>query len=162
MNLGIYIDTMLDTNKLEKINNFIDLAIEDRLFDDISIFYDNIGHNPFNTKCGMFNSTELWSFNGTLIVMSLESLKTTLNIVNNINVIYYYNWDQNINILDLVINSSRIKNIVCRTEKDQKEIFRLTGKKPIGISDNFQDILEILLRCKDEYKSNNNDVYKAA
>ena len=162
MNLGIYIDTMLDINRLEKINKFVDHAIENKLFSDISIFYDNIGQNPFNTKCGMFNSTELWSFHGTLLVLSIEALRTTLNIVNNINIIYYYNWDTKVNAIDLATNCSSIKNIICRNEKENSDIYRLTGKKSCGISENFNNITELLLRCKNEHQSNNHNVYQTA
>ena len=52
--------------------------------------------------------------------------------------------------------------IICRSEQDQKEIYRITGKKAIGISDNFENITELLSRCEDEYKSNNNNVYQTA
>ena len=164
MNIGIYIDYMSDTAKLEKVSNFVNDSLNNEAVSDTSIFYDNIGYNPFDTRCGLFNSTELWSFNGNLIVMSLECLNTSINIINNINLFYYYGWEEKLNILNLLkcLNINQNINIICKTEENANELYRTTGKRAIGISENFTNILEILSRCKDEYKSDNNDVYKAA
>lgn len=162
MNIGIYISDLLDTEQLTSISQSVDKTLNDNRVHDVSIFYDNIGFNPNNTRCGMFNSTELWSFNGNLIVTSLEALNTALNIVNNINIFYYYGWEKEKNVLNLVMSTRKNVHIICKTEKDFKEVYRLTGKTPIGISDNFNNIVDLLAEHQDEYKSNNNDVYQTA
>lgn len=161
MNLGIYISNLSDQEQLNSINEFVNKNINQKSIQDISIFYDNIDFNPGNTSCGMFNSTELWSFNGNLIVTSLDALIKSSKIVNNINIFYYYGWDRDRNVLGLV-TSLKNEKIICRSDVDAKEIYRLTGKTPIGISENFNNIIDLLSRCKDEYKSNNNDVYQTA
>ena len=94
MNIGIYIESLSDTNQLNYINDFIENNINNETVDDISLFYDDVSYNPFNTKCGMFNSTELWSFNGNLIVTSLNSFSTAKKVINNINLFYYYGWNE--------------------------------------------------------------------
>jgi hypothetical protein len=162
MNLGIYITNLLDTEQLNHINKLVEDNISSKSIYDISIFYDNIGFNPGNTKCGMFNSADLWSFNGNLVVTSLNSLNTSLSIVNNINIFYYHGWDVEKNIINLILATRGDVRIICRSEKDAKEIYRLTGKKPVGISENFNNIVELLSEHEDEYKSNNNDVYQTA
>jgi hypothetical protein len=162
MNLGIYINDLLDSEQLKIINNAVDEVLKNKSVHDVSIFYDNIGFNPDNTKCGMFNSTDLWSFNGNLIVTSLNALSTTLGVVNNINIFYYYGWEKEKNLINLIMSTRGDVKIICRSEKDQKEVYRLTGKNPIGISENFQNIIELLSECKDEHKSNNNNVYQTA
>lgn len=161
MNLGIYINSLTNTEQLGHISNLVDKICNDKYIRDISIFYDDVAFNPNNTRCGMFNSTDLWSFNGNLIVTSLDGLVTSKRIINNINVFYYYGWETNKNVLGL-INSLKNEYIICRSEKDEKEIYRLTGKKAIGISENFNNIIDLLSRCNDECKSNNNNVYQTA
>lgn len=162
MNLGIYISDIADTENISAIYKFVDENINNKELYDISIFYNNIAHNPHNIKCGMFNSTELWSFNGNLITTSLDTLNTALNIVNNINVFYYHGWKQEKNTMNLILLSQRNIKIICKTNEDAKEIYRLTGKNVIGISQNYENIIDLLMGCEDEYQSNNNDVYQTA
>ena len=129
----------MDTDQLTQINQFVEKNIGK--FRDISIFYDNIAFNPDQTKCGMFNSTELWSFSGTLIVTSLRSLATALKVVNKINIVYYNGWENIDNALDFVmlLQNSNIK-VYARSEREAKQIYRLTGLNVLGISENFDNL----------------------
>jgi len=139
MNLGIYISNLMDTDQLTQINKFVEKNAAN--VKDISIFYDNIAFNPDQTKCGMFNSTELWSFSGTLIVTSLRSLATALKVVNKINIVYYNGWEKIDNALDFVmlLQNSNIK-VYARSEREAKQIYRLTGLNVLGISENFDNL----------------------
>jgi len=139
MNLGIYISNLMDTDQLTHINKFVEKNAAN--VKDISIFYDNIAFNPDQTKCGMFNSTELWSFSGTLIVTSLRSLATALKVVNKINIVYYNGWENIDNALDFVmlLQNSNIK-VYARSEREAKQIYRLTGLNVLGISENFDNL----------------------
>lgn len=162
MNLGIYLKSLVDIEQLKIINKFVEDSVTKNNIYDISIFYDEVAFNPGNTKCGMFNSTDLWSFNGNLIITSLDGLVTSSRVINNINLFYYYGWEQQKNVLGIIEALKNNVKIICRSENDSKEIYRITGKKPLGISENYENIIELLLRCKDEYKSNSNNVYKTA
>lgn len=161
MNLGIYISSLSDVEQLGHISKLVQENVNNKDIRNISIFYDNVDFNPHDTKCGMFNSTDLWSFNGSLITTSIDSLVTSLRVINNIDIIYYHGWGEKVNILKLVMSVQNVK-IICRSEQEAKEVYRSTGIKPIGISNNFEDIINLVLGCKDEYKSNNNDVYQTA
>lgn len=161
MNLGIYISSLSDKEQLNHISSLVSANLNNKMLYDISIFYDDIDFNPNNTQCGMFNSTDLWSFNGNLIVTSLDAMITALKVINNINIFYYYGWDQEKNVLRLITNLKNVK-IICRSDEQSREVYRLTGQKAIGISENFNDIIDLLSRCEDEYKSNNNNVYQTA
>jgi urease accessory protein UreH len=129
----------MDTDQLTQINKFVEKNAAN--VKDISIFYDNIAFNPDQTKCGMFNSTELWSFSGTLIVTSLRSLATALKVVNKINIVYYNGWEKIDNALDFVmlLQNSNIK-VYARSEREAKQIYRLTGLNVLGISENFDNL----------------------
>lgn len=161
MNLGIYICNLSEKEQMMHISSFVNSNLNSDSIYDISIFYDNVDFNPSHIKCGMFNSTDLWSFNGNLITTSLDGLATSLKVVNNINIFYYYGWEKTKDILQLIMLTKNI-NVICQSEKDAKEFYRLTGKQSIGISENFTNIIDLLSRCEDERKSNNNNVYQTA
>jgi hypothetical protein len=158
MNLGIYINTLGDSAQLQHIDSFVSECIANNEIKDVSLFFDDINFNPFNIKCGLFNSTDLWSFNGVLIVTSLKSLNTSLNIINNIALFYYYGWED-VHPLDLAIATNRDIKLICNAE-NRTELHRLTNKHPVLISENFNGIIEHLTGNKNEYQSNNNDVYQ--
>jgi hypothetical protein len=159
MNLGIYIDTLSETKLLDGVSQCINNAIDNNLVKDASIFYDDIGFNPFNIKCGMFNSTDLWNFSGDLIATSLVTLHNAHNIVNNIDLFYYYGVEQNFAIIDFLylIQKCNIK-IICNTEDDAKEIYRISGITPIGIGNNFQNLLSIIKEYNNGRSENRQDV----
>ena len=157
MNLGIYIHDFNDASVLEDINELVNT--KNNVVQDISIFFDDIGFNPFKIKCGMFNSTDLWSFNGTLIVLSNECAHTAINIVNNIDIYYHYRNHKETNFLGLMQLSKKIK-FITHCEETSKYIFRSTGQKSLSICNNLQDTVSFLLEKRDGHKSNLNNVYK--
>jgi hypothetical protein len=161
MNVGIYIDTLVNTKQLEMVALCINDAIEKKLVKDASIFYDDVGHNPFNIKCGMFNSTDLWNFSGNLIVTSLNTALKSINIVNNLNLFYYYGLENKPNTLDLLHVLENNLEIICNSDSDAAEIYRTTGKQPLGISNNFQDIIQIIKRYYDGCPKNSKNVCRA-
>jgi hypothetical protein len=146
MNLGIYIETLSNHEQLEDAVNILNTSLENKSIKDGSIFYDGIGFNPFKTNCGMFNSTDLWNFNGTLITTSLGCLVTAKNIANNIKLYYYHGLEQKQpKVLDLLLALNNCDaNIICNNEENSKYIHRTTGKQALGISHKFNSILEII------------------
>lgn len=142
MNLGIYLQSLSDHEQLRDICDSINTAIENNLVDDASIFYDNIAYNPFTVKCGIFNSTDLWNFNGKLIVTSIGPCLTATKIVNNIELFYYYGLEDNVHVVSLLnlFNNPNIK-LICKDHESDKDIYRKTGKKSIAIGSSIKDIL---------------------
>jgi hypothetical protein len=143
MNLGIYTTTLADSEQLEKVSQYLNNSVDSNRWSDVSLFYNDIGFNPFQIKCGMFNSTDLWNFKGKLIVSSLECVVKASNIVNNIEIYYYYGWEKRPAVLDtLFVLNNKIK-ILCRNDDDASFIYRTTGQKPIAVADNYQ-LIEII------------------
>ena len=144
MNLGVYIKDLAATEEVEHLVANITKAVEDGSADDASIFYESVGKHPVNIKCGCFNSTDLWNFTGNLIVTSIDSARTAINIVNKFKVYFYYKWYDEKDLMGLmsVVNHPRVVTI-CRTEKDAAEIYRLTGNRPEAVVENF-DIEQVL------------------
>jgi len=159
MNIGIYIDSLSDFKQLEEIDKLVSKSLLSDEIYDISLFFNELDFNPYNINCGIFNSTELWSFSGDLIVTSLNCLMTSNKIVNNIDIYYYFGLEEKTNIFQL-IESSKISKAICKSEEHKKTFYRKTGKLPIGISQNLEGVLQIITEQKNGYKSNLNNVYK--
>lgn len=130
-NLGIYINNLADVDQLKAISETINECIEKNIVGDCSVFFDNIAYNPFKIKCGMFNSTDIWNFSGKLITTSMSSTMTALKIVNKIDIYYYYGWENRVNVLSLMSLLSQRVQPLARSEKDQLDVYRKTGLKPI-------------------------------
>jgi hypothetical protein len=144
MNLGIYINNLGNHDQLGYIAKEINRGLASKEIDDASIFYDGVAHNPYQVNCGTFNSTDLWNFHGALVVSNIGNALMAISIVNNIDIYYYYNWEEGKNTIDIINLLNKGISVICRNEADAENIFRITGKKPIGICENFQNIIHII------------------
>jgi hypothetical protein len=144
MNLGIYINNLENHEQLKYITEEINRGLENKEIDDASVFYDGIGYHPYKINCGLFNATDLWNFSGKLVITSLGNAATAMGMVNKIELYYYYNWEQGKNTLDIIGLLNKDVHVICRNNEDAENLFRITGKKPIGICENFQNIIHII------------------
>lgn len=145
MNLGIYLKNMTVKHETEFAASIVNYGLSNNLLDDASIFYDNIGPIPQNVLCGLFNSTDLWNFNGTLITPSLDCIRTSLKIVNNFKLIYLHGMEK-INILNLFDLLPKI-SILSLSEKANIDLQRLTGNYAcnLGFVNTNKELLEKLV-----------------
>jgi len=141
MNLGIYLSSLSKKEELKEIHEAIDCIINNKV-DDVSIFYDDISYTEVKSKCGMFNSTDLWNFKGDLIVTSINCLYSSKNIVNNINLIYYYGLEKKSNLFTTLQAISIPDKIICKTKEDASYLYRISGKKIDCTAQNFKELLE--------------------
>lgn len=144
MNIGVYVNDFSNTEQMEGIAQELNNGLTNKKIMDASLFYDGICHNPVKFNFGLFNSTDLWNFNGYLVVTNLNGLVNALNIVNKINIFYYYGWENKLKVLDILFATSRRAKIICRNEEDASYIRRITGQYPLGISKNFDNIIDLL------------------
>lgn len=161
MNLGIYIDNLNNTDQLRCAGECIKNGLRNKQLSDASIFYDEIAYNPFDIPCGFFNSTDLWNFSGSLVTTSIDSTITSLKIINNFDIYYYYGWEdiKQINIFALIELVQRKKiPVICKNEESYNNLYRLTNVKPLGISSDFSDIINIINGNKDERRQNYQNV----
>jgi hypothetical protein len=161
MNIGIYIDSLADTKHLDHISNFINTSVENNQVTDVSLFYDDVGYVPFEMRCGIFNSVDMWNFAGHLITTSLSTINKAINIVNNIDLYYYHGWEQNYKVIDLSMILNHNPKIICKTEHDAKDLYRITGNHPVGITNNYADIINIIRKHGNEYSTNYKNVCRA-
>jgi hypothetical protein len=144
MNIGVYVDDFSNIDQMEGIAQELNKELANKKIVDASLFYNGVCHTPIKLNFGLFNSTDLWNFDGYLIVTNLNSLISSLNIVNKINIFYYYGWENKLKALDILFAISRGVQIICRNEEDASYIKRITGKNPTGLSKNFENIVDIL------------------
>lgn len=141
MNLGIYLPSLADHNRLKEISDTINTNIGKNIT-DASIFYDDIAFNPFEIKCGMFNSTDLWNFKGKLITLSLQTTIKASKIVNDIDLYYYYGFEEKINPLSLIFLLSQDIKIVATSDAHANDLYRKTKTKPTLIAENLREFIE--------------------
>lgn len=144
MNIGVYLPSLSNHEELRDVCDGINFGIDSGALSDASIFYDTVAYNPFLVKCGMFNSTDLWNFNGTLITTSLSSALMAMKIVNNIDIFYFYGWEKKVNPLHLIyLLNSGIKTL-SKTSEDNNDLYRKTGKKSEIVCESFKDAINSL------------------
>ena len=138
MNLGIYTTSLAVNDETEMIINNLNEGIESNLLSTASIFFDTVGFNPLPMKCGCFNAADIWNFTGTLITSSMSALFRSLKVVNKASIIYYYGWEEEAPLLSLIgISQEKRVTVICKDKETKKEFFRLTGKEPDSIVNNF-------------------------
>jgi len=148
MNLGFYIFNTSNSQLNTEVYNTLNEAVEKDMVDDASLFYNEVDFNPNATKFGLFNSTELWSFSGTLVVTSLNLLRLASSVVNKIKLIFLYTEGafergKKDSVMGLLSIPSNV-TVITKSEEDAREYKRLTGKeaKVIGTL-NAKKVLEV-------------------
>lgn len=144
MNIGIYLQTLAQQDALKEISDAINHNINTPKLKDASIFYDNISYNSFDTKCGLFNSTDLWNFKGKLITTTIATTAKALKIINGIEIYYYYGLEDMVNPLALIGVLSKNIDIISRTKNHSEDLFRKTGYRSSLLCHTFSDIIEKL------------------
>lgn len=136
MNIGMYVSSLSNEEQINLSIDTIEMGFNNKSVDDATIFYDSAGFSPFIFPCGAFNSTELWNFSGKLITFSLDCVRSSLRIVNNIELYYCYGWEQAVSPLNLIDVCSNNIKIFTKTNKDTYELYRLTGLNAIDSLEN--------------------------
>tara|TARA_R100000008_G_scaffold41763_1_gene24072 strand:- start:1263 stop:1721 length:459 start_codon:yes stop_codon:yes gene_type:complete len=132
MNLAFFVQTTRKSDENDEIYDLLNDGLADNVIKDACVFYNQVDFNDKKKNFGTFNSTDLWNFSGGLVVDELKNLSFASRVVNNIKLAYLYKNENNLIAL-LAITSS--VPVITRNEKDQKEYFRLTGRKSVLMED---------------------------
>lgn len=154
INLGFYVDDLSDQEVIHMISKEINRArLGDKIV-DASIFYNDIGPVNIPVNAGMFNSTDIWNFKGSLIVFSLAALHKALSYVNKINIYYCFGW-KDFDVLDLLscMDNDNI-SVVAKDEESKKNFFRVTNKPAIAIHPDIAGITDTILEQENERTAN--------
>lgn len=136
MNIGFYINATNANAPNDEIFRALNEAVTNQEVTDASVFYNDVDFNPMETKFGMFNSTDLWAFTGVLVSTTLANTMRALKIVNKLKPMYLYNKEDpgHKDLLGLIQVQNRV-SIITRSEQENKEVYRLTGRNTVVIPD---------------------------
>lgn len=144
INFGVYVPHLGDKVLFEQCIAEINRGKKNNTISDASIFFDNVGGIDIPVNCGLFNSTDLWNFNGKLLVLSIESAIKAMNIVNNIELFFGYGWgNKNVFATLSIVSNPRVRTI-SRTQELADDFYRITGKRSIGHSENLEGVIELM------------------
>lgn len=130
MNVAFYINQINQEEKTVELFNRMNEDLENESISNGSVFYKEIGPSSIEPKFAMFNSTDIWHFTGTLIATSMDTFLDAIKAVNKYTLAYLFYGDVKHDVASL-IGMSKATKILTTNKKDQKEVYRLTGVKPI-------------------------------
>lgn len=140
MSFAFYIQELNGNETNKKIYECLNDAITNKKTDDVSLFVNNVNFCNFETKFGVFNSTELWNYTGLLITNTVNNAIFANKVVNKFKHVFYAE-DIEKNIMGLIAAVNALPCFVS-SESRQKEIKRLTGKTLPVLELNAVKILE--------------------
>ena len=146
MNIGVYIPHLSKNEAVIDMTKLLNGAVESNKVSDACVFYDSIGPNDDKYKFAVFNSADIWNFTGKLITTTIETTAKAIKVGNKFSVFFYYGFEGKKDVLGLlsVANNEDVE-IICRSEDDANELYRLTGKKSASVVENFDTkILEVI------------------
>jgi len=144
INFGIYMNSLGDPTLSKNIFTEISRGLKENLIEDASIFYDQIGHLEDTPPCGLFHSSDLWNFEGHLMVLSISSALRVLNIANHIQIILGYGWGEKNTLATLKILEDKNVHTLCYSEDLANDFYRISGREAMGYSSNFKNSLNII------------------
>lgn len=132
MNIAFYVDNLGQSEQNEQIFNAMNEAVENDLVSDASLFYNSVNFNPYSSKFGIFNSTDIWNYTGLLIATTINNAIFASKIPNKFKLVYLYKKDPNVLGLIEVRNTCQV---LAADKDDYNEIYRLTGKKGVKLKE---------------------------
>ena len=138
-NFAVFLENLGDKKIAPEAYDLLNRIHDKRQARDVSLFYENPGHEPKGSTFGLFNSTETWHFSGDLLVTFLDGLHLLKNTVNKQNVIYYYGLEDDLDLFGLISGLDQKLTIVARSEDHAKELYRKTGRKADSICMNLAE-----------------------
>jgi len=130
MNVAFFFTQTGQDEKSIEIYNGLNEEIESGKIDNGSIFYKEPGHIPVEPLFSMFNSTDIWFYTGTLIATSMETFLDAAKAINKYTLAYLFDKKNEHNAFNLIGIANQSK-ILTSNEEDHKEVYRLTGIKPM-------------------------------
>ena len=145
MNLGIFIENIGDPDVGTQAVRTANKAMTIPTFQDVSIFYEDVGKQSEKASCGLFNSTDLPFFKGNLIVTFMDGLQFAINNVADNKIFYYFGLETKPDLFGLLsaLNNTNV-SVIAKDVKSFEYIQKKTARKPIGICGNMQEILTLM------------------
>lgn len=155
INFGIYLDTLGESDITANAFEAIEFSLKENIIRDASLFYDQIGSIKSKPPCGIFHSSDLWNFNGHLFVLSVTSIQKIKKIANNIKIYLGYGWQERNVLSTLQAISDDTVDVLPLSIETAADFYRISNRKPIGVSNNFREIISIITERENERSRNN-------
>ena len=134
MHIAFYVDPNGGTPQNTEIYNALNKAVDERTVDDASVFFNSVDFNPTNSKFGMFDAADMWSFTGNLVATTMENVDAAASIVNKFKLSYLYSkQDRDRSGIFKLLHIAKSFPVITTDEEDRDEVLRLTGVEPITL-----------------------------
>lgn len=143
MNIAFYLESLNENDKIQLIQE--ELTRNSDYISNASIFYNNIAPLQINLSAAIFHSSDLWSFEGVLIIDRISNLIKTKKIVNKFKSWYYYDKLNGDNFIDIINNIDSVDKIIANGEIMSREYRRLINKTPDYTVENYNGLSRLPL-----------------
>ena len=143
MNIAFYIESLNEDKRIEVINQ--EIARNKEVIENASIFYNNIGPLSATIDAGVFHVSDMWSFEGVLVIDNIQNLKKAKKIVNKFKCWYYYDKQIGDNLIDIINLAGEADKVIANGEIMANEYERITNTRPDEIIENYQNIARVSL-----------------
>lgn len=126
MHIGIYVPSLGSSKLHEQLFNKLNELVDSQQFDDVSVFYDDIDFISVQPRFGIFNSTELWNFTGTLFLSSLDMIPQIKATINKFKSVVMY--DGSTDLLK-VLSGINEYEVLTYTQEQSDYLKRVSGKE---------------------------------
>jgi len=134
MHIAFYVDSNGGTPQNTEIYNVLNKAVDEKSVKDASVFFNCADFNPVNTKFGMFDAADMWSFTGNLVATTMANVDTASSIVNKFNLSYLYSsQDKDRFGIFRLLNIAKRFPVITRNKEDRDEVLRLTGVESVDL-----------------------------
>jgi len=137
MKISFYINRIDASAENVHIYNSLNKLVDSGKSVDTNLFFNDVGYNPVKAKFGVFNGSNIWHYDGTLICTTLKNVATALRAVNNFKTVFVYNKNQTENLWAVLDVTGKVP-IVVMDEDSRMEYYRVTGILP-RLIENFED-----------------------
>jgi len=144
MNFGVFIENIGDSRVSVPAYKAANKAVSSRKFKDASLFYQDVGRCSEERTFGIFNSTDICHFKGSLVVTFLDGIKSVSNEINNRDLYYYFGLEKNRDLFGY-LQYLRDENVtILAGGSDVDYVKRKLCRHDVVTCENLEDVVDII------------------
>ena len=142
MNFGIFIENLGEEDISVPAYKAANKAKDLDKFEDVSLFYQNVGPCEEPKTFGLFNSTDVCHFTGTLIITFLDGLRVIKNEINNRDIYFYFTLKDQKDLFGYLecLTDDSIK--IFSNQEGAEYLKTKLGREDVTVCDNLEDMVE--------------------
>ena len=143
MNIAFYLESLNEHDKLELIQK--EIQNNKYYISNASIFYNNLAPLKSDISAGIFHVSDMWSFEGILVVDRIQNLVKCQNIVNKFKCWYYYNANNGDNFVNIINHVNLANRVIADGEAMSNNYLRITNTNVDDIIEQYSGISRLSL-----------------